>query len=129
MIGDSLLELIITEAREVKSVVTDSRHIARALRIALEERDRVCCVPGCGASNGLEADHWQTDYAKGGKTSIENLALLCRYHHHQKTNRGWRLEGPPGRWRFIGPDRREARGSPVEPKLFEGSVEELDDTG
>jgi hypothetical protein len=104
LLGGSVLELVISEGKDVRAVVTDSRHISRALRIALEERDRVCCVPGCTASDHLEADHWETEFAKGGKTSLGNLALLCAYHHDQKTWGGWHLEGPPGQWRFFGPD-------------------------
>lgn len=111
LIGDALLELIVTEGTDVRSVVTDTRHVARALQIALEERDPVCCVPGCTQTTGLERDHWQTDYIAGGKTCLDNLAMLCPNHHDQKTHRGWRLEGPPGRWRFIGPDGNEARGT------------------
>jgi hypothetical protein len=111
LIGDALLELIVTEGTDVRSVVTDTRHVARALQIALEERDSVCCVPGCTQTTGLERDHWQTDYIAGGKTCLDNLAMLCPYHHDQKTHRGWRLEGPPGRWRFTGPDGNEARGT------------------
>jgi hypothetical protein len=109
LIGDSILELIVTEGVDVRTVVTDSRHIARAVRIALEERDRTCCVPGCSATDPLEADHWQVDYAEGGATAIDNLALICRYHHDLKTHRGWRLEGPPGQWHFVGPESAEAR--------------------
>lgn len=112
LIGDAFLELFIAEGTDVRTVVTDTRHVSRALRIALEERDSVCCVPGCNQSMGLERDHWQTDFSKNGKTSLENLAMLCAYHHDLKTNRGWRLVGPPGRWRFVGPEGEEARGSP-----------------
>jgi Domain of unknown function (DUF222) len=108
LLGDSLLELVVTEGKDVRAVVTESRYISRALRIALEERDQVCCVPGCTDSGHLEADHWETEFNKGGKTSLENLALLCSYHHDQKTYRGWRIEGPPGQWRFIGPDGTES---------------------
>ena len=60
-------------------------------------------------SDPLEIDHKDTDYAKGGETRIDNLARLCPYHHHQKTYRGWRLEGGPGQWRFVGPDPPDER--------------------
>jgi len=111
LIGDAFLELFIAEGTDVKTVVTDTRHVARALRIALEERDSVCCVPGCNQSMGLERDHWQTDFIKGGETSLENLAMLCPHHHDLKTHKGWRLVGPPGRWRFVGPEGEEVRAS------------------
>lgn len=112
LIGDAFLELFIAEGTDVRTVVTDTRHVARALQIALEERDSVCCVPGCNQSMGLERDHWQTDFVKGGETSIANLAMLCPHHHDRKTHRGWRLVGPPGRWRFIGPEGEEPIRSP-----------------
>jgi hypothetical protein len=112
LIGESVLELIVSEGRDVKTVVTDTRHVSRALRIALEERDQVCAVPGCTASDPLEIDHWRTEFAKGGETKLENLVRLCRYHHYLKTNQGWRLEGPPGEWRFKGPGGEEARAGP-----------------
>jgi hypothetical protein len=103
ILGDSLLELVMTEGKDVKTVCTNSRYIRRALRVALEERDQTCCVPECEMSDPLEIDH-RSDYSKGGETSLENLARLCPYHHHLKTHRGWRLEGGPGSWRFVRPD-------------------------
>ena len=107
ILGDSILELVLTNGTDVTTVCTDSRYIRKALRIALEERDQTCSVPDCNMSDPLEVDHWNTDYAKGGKTSLDNLARLCSYHHHQKSYRGWRLEGGPGNWRFVGPDPPE----------------------
>ncbi len=104
ILGDSLLELVLTKGKDVTTVYSDSRYIKKALRIALEERDQTCVVPDCAMSDPLEVDHWTTDYGKGGKTSLDNLARLCPYHHHQKTHRGWRLEGGPGAWRFVRPE-------------------------
>jgi hypothetical protein len=118
ILGDSVLELIVTEGQDVTAVCTNSRYIQKALRIALEERDETCCVPACDTSDPLEIDHFRTDYAKGGETRLDNLARLCPYHHHQKTYRGWRLEGGPGNWRFVGPD---PPGEPEKTDLSEHS--------
>ena len=104
ILDESVLQLVVTEGQDLKTVCSDSRYIKKALRIALEERDPTCCVPGCGASDPLEVDHFEADFSKGGKTRIDNLARLCPYHHHQKTYRKWRLEGGPGEWRFVRPD-------------------------
>jgi hypothetical protein len=103
VLGDAVLELVITEGQDVRAVVTNSRHIKRALQIALEERDPTCCVPGCEMSDPLEIDH-RTDFAKGGPTSLDNLARLCPFHHDLKTHKHWKLEGGPGNWRFERPD-------------------------
>src|SRR5207249_6725943 len=53
---------------------------ARTLRRALQHRDRSCRFPGCGLSfgQGHHIRHW----ARGGPTTLSNLALLCRRHHH-----------------------------------------------
>jgi hypothetical protein len=52
----------------------------------------------------LEQDHWQVDFAKGGVASMDNIALLCRYHHRLKTHQGWRLVKERGHWDFLPPD-------------------------
>jgi hypothetical protein len=105
ILGDAILELVITRGTDVTTVVSDSRYIAKALRIALEERDPVCVVPGCDNSDPLEIDHWRVDFSKDGPTSLDNLARICGFHHDRKTHRGWKLEDGPGRWRFTKPDR------------------------
>jgi hypothetical protein len=104
VLGDALLELVITDGIDVPTVITHTRHIRRALRLALDERDGACCVPGCDAADRLEADHFETDFSKGGPTEIKNLARLCSWHHYNRTHKGWRLEGGPGCWRFVAPD-------------------------
>jgi hypothetical protein len=72
----------------------------------LEERDPTCSVPGCDIQYPLERDHWRTDFAKGGETKLDNLLRVCGHHHHLKTHKGWRFEGSPGNFRFVGPDDR-----------------------
>ncbi|WP_197376433.1 HNH endonuclease signature motif containing protein [Mycolicibacterium baixiangningiae] len=57
-----------------------TRLISRTLRRALEHRDRTCAVPGCGATRGLHAHHIQ-HWEDGGLTELDNLVLLCPYHH------------------------------------------------
>ncbi|HYZ68078.1 MAG TPA: HNH endonuclease signature motif containing protein [Mycobacterium sp.] len=57
-----------------------TRGISRRLRRALEHRDRTCVVPGCGATRGLHAHHLE-HWEDGGQTELDNLVLLCPYHH------------------------------------------------
>jgi hypothetical protein len=57
-----------------------TRTVGRRLRRVLEHRDRCCVVPGCGATRGLHAHHiWH--WEDGGPTELENLVLVCPYHH------------------------------------------------
>jgi hypothetical protein len=57
-----------------------TRQINRRLRRALEYRDRMCVVPGCGATRGLHAHHIR-HWEDGGPTELANLVLVCPYHH------------------------------------------------
>ena len=57
-----------------------TRLINRRLRRALEHRHRTCAVPGCGATRGLHAHHMR-HWEDGGPTELNNLVLLCPYHH------------------------------------------------
>ncbi|KAA0080557.1 HNH endonuclease [Mycolicibacterium sp. P9-64] len=57
-----------------------TRTVGRRLRRVLEHRDRSCVVPGCGATRGLHAHHiWH--WEDGGPTELDNLVLVCPYHH------------------------------------------------
>jgi hypothetical protein len=57
-----------------------TRVINRRLRRALEHRHPTCAVPGCGASRGLHAHHIR-HWDDGGQTELDNLVLVCPYHH------------------------------------------------
>jgi len=57
-----------------------TRVINRRLRRALEHRDSTCAVPGCGATRGLHAHHIR-HWEDGGPTELDNLVLVCPYHH------------------------------------------------
>jgi hypothetical protein len=108
ILGEAFLKLVITDGVDIAGVTHIGRVIPAAIRTALEARDPVCVVPGCGSAWQLEIDHWQIPYAQGGPTELANLARCCRYHHRLKTHKGWRLEGGPGRWRWLSPDGHDA---------------------
>ena len=57
-----------------------TRLINRRLRRALEHRHPTCAVPGCGATRGLHAHHIR-HWEDGGATELDNLVLVCPYHH------------------------------------------------
>ena len=77
LMSDPILTVLRTKGTEVLAASTSTRVIRRSLRQAIEQRDRVCVVPGCGIASGLEIDHL-VPFAKGGPTSIENLQRLCK---------------------------------------------------
>lgn len=100
--SDAILSAVLTEGADVKAVAHLGRTIPARLRTALQARDAECAVPGCHNRHRLEIDHIQP-FAEGGPTSLDNLARLCRPHHHMKTNLGFRVIGGPGKWKWIAP--------------------------
>jgi hypothetical protein len=69
------------------SVVLDvgrkTRVIPAALRRAVVARDRHCVKRDCGRKPGWCDVHHIVPWSEGGETVIDNLCLLCRYHHSQ----------------------------------------------
>jgi hypothetical protein len=70
-----------------------ARTVNRRLRRALERRDRCCAVPGCGATRGLHAHHI-VHWEDGGPTELDNMVLLCPYHHRLHHKGGITITGP-----------------------------------
>ena len=67
-----------------------TRRIAsRSQTIALHARDGGCSFPGCDTAPEWCERHHIVPWIDGGSTDLDNLTLLCRYHHHNFTSRGW----------------------------------------
>jgi len=79
------------------------RTVTPALFRALKSRDRHCQFPGCDSSVQLHAHHI-TWWSRGGRTSPDNLLLLCRKHHHAVHDREWTCEGTATSPTFTRPD-------------------------
>jgi hypothetical protein len=81
---DARISRVITDGpSEILDVGRESRTATAAQRRALLVRDGGCVFPGCDRPPGwCEAHHirWWDD---GGTTDLDNLCLLCSYHHHQ----------------------------------------------
>ena len=103
LLGEALVELLIAKGTDVTTVYSAGRHIPQRVRSALLLRDPRCVVPGCDARLGLENDHWVTEFAKGGLTSLDTLARLCRRHHRDRTHHGFELEKDGDTWIWIAP--------------------------
>ncbi|KAA0075665.1 HNH endonuclease, partial [Mycolicibacterium sp. P9-64] len=70
-----------------------TRTIGRRLRRVLEHRDRACVIPGCAATRGLHAHHI-VHWEDGGETELENLVLVCPYHHRAHHRGDITITGP-----------------------------------
>ena len=81
------------------------RTVGWRLRKALDVRDGGCRFPGCG-SRHTQAHH-AIPWSEGGETKLDNLILLCRFHHRAVHEGGWRVEmGQAGAARFRDPHGR-----------------------
>jgi hypothetical protein len=116
LLGDALLDVIITDGVDVTTVVRPRRNIPTPLATAIMDRDQYCVVPGCGKRLGLEKDHWQRPVKNDGEASYDNLVRLCKHHHYLRTHQGWTLTGGPGNWHFDPPEQAKAQRAPVRKK-------------
>jgi hypothetical protein len=66
---------------EPLSIGRRSRTIPPPMRRALRNRDKGCRFPGCTNTRFVDGHHIR-HWADGGETSLDNLVMLCRRHHH-----------------------------------------------
>lgn len=89
---DSLLvKLFKDQHGEPLSIGRKSRTIPPPMRRALQARDGGCRFPGCTHTRFVDGHHLQ-HWAEGGETSLDNLVLLCRHHHHLVHDGGFACE-------------------------------------
>lgn len=89
---------------------------------ALTVRDgRQCQFPGCANSRFLHAHHIR-HWLHGGRTDIDNLILVCTFHHMLIHDNGFEISRSEGTWQFRRPDGSEV---PVAPTPLSGRTERL----
>ena len=84
---------------EILDVGRLTRSVPPAIWNALVARDRHCTAPGCDRSPEYCEAHHIWFWELGGPTNLENLRLLCWYHHKElhikeaktRTRGGWKL--------------------------------------
>ncbi|WP_157979821.1 HNH endonuclease [Kribbella monticola] len=74
-----IIPVVLGSESEPLDVGREHRFVTKALRHALNRRDKGCVV--CGAAPRYCHAHHIVHWADGGTTSLENLALLCSAHH------------------------------------------------
>jgi Domain of unknown function (DUF222) len=65
------------------------RLASRGQTMALIARDAGCSFPGCTHPPQWCDRHHILDWILGGPTDLDNLTLLCRYHHTHFLQKGW----------------------------------------
>ncbi len=83
-----------------------------AQRREVTRRDRQCRFPGC-ANTTFTNVHHVVAWKPGGRTDLDNLALLCEHHHHLVHTTGWTMSGDANaELSFIGPSGRVMTSRP-----------------
>ncbi|MEC3917140.1 HNH endonuclease signature motif containing protein, partial [Nocardia sp. CDC160] len=84
--------LAVLDKDEIPLYLAHGERLASAgQRLALIARDRGCTHPGCDVPASMCAAHHVIDWAKGGPTDLNNLALVCDHHHAlvNDSDNGW----------------------------------------
>jgi hypothetical protein len=81
-----------------------SREPSAAMLRQLRHRDHECTFPGCGARRFVQAHHivW---WEQGGRTDLDNLLLVCSFHHKLVHEYRWAVQREQdGTVRWFHPD-------------------------
>jgi hypothetical protein len=101
------------EDRNPLALVRTRRDPSPAMMRALHYRDQECRFPDCQSTRHTVAHHlvW---WSRGGRTDIENLILLCTFHHKLVHEHGWHAaRAPDGTVRWSYPSGIRYRAGPA----------------
>lgn len=121
---DARARVLLTDRAANRMYLGRSRRLASPAQIAALTADGggSCRFPGCHHTRHLHAHHVR-HWMRGGPTDVDNLVLLCSFHHRLVHDHRYLVLRPPGEdWLFHRPDGTpvEATGGPLD-----GSAESL----
>lgn len=82
-------------------------------RLALAVRDGGCLWPGCDRPPAYCEAHHCDHWADGGRTDCSVGISLCRFHHLNLHNGGWRISREPGGGGFLLHPSPASGGDPI----------------
>jgi hypothetical protein len=96
------------------------RLASKGQRLALGARDKGCTFPGCTRPAAWTEVHHVREWNRGGSTDLDQMCLVCRFHHRHFAAFGWEvvmLDGVP-HWRppdWLDPHRQPIRNTAHHP--------------
>jgi Domain of unknown function (DUF222) len=111
-----VIPVICTDTGGVLAYGRARRLAAVGQRHALAARDGGCSFPGCNRPAAWTEVHHVREWIDGGETNIDEMCLLCRFHHRMFAKLGWEvvmLDGVP-HWippAWLDPHRRPRRNT------------------
>jgi hypothetical protein len=102
---DAGVSRVITDPASVPlDVGRETRTVTVGQWAALVVRDRGCAFPGCTRPPEWCIAHHILHWADGGTTDLDNLVLLCGFHHRRVHHHGWDIRiAADGHPEFIPP--------------------------
>jgi Domain of unknown function (DUF222) len=114
--------VVVNSTGGVMSYGRTRRLVSPSMRLALIARDQGCTFPGCDRpATWCEAHHFR-EWADSGPTDLDNLGLVCGYHHGQFERLGWRgvmIDGVP---HWVPPAYRDPTRTPRRNQLHTPSL-------
>jgi hypothetical protein len=92
-----IIPAVLNSAGAVLDLGRSRRIASHTQTLALTARDGGCSFPGCDRAAQWCERHHIKEWVDGGATDLDNLTLLCRYHHHNFAGRGWTCRINPDR--------------------------------
>ncbi|MCZ6504883.1 MAG: DUF222 domain-containing protein [Actinobacteria bacterium] len=93
---DAVVETVVTDDNIVVGVGRNSRTVPGWLRRLVTHRDGGHCQwVGCSHTRWIQVHHIQ-HWSHGGPTDLDNLILLCGFHHRFVHENGWHITRKPG---------------------------------
>jgi hypothetical protein len=99
-----IVPMVLGSRSEPLDVVRRQRTAPDAIRRALNLRDGGCAFPGCGRRPRRCQAHHVRHWLDDGATALNNMCLLCRYHHQLIHHGHWRIRMVDGRPWFVPPE-------------------------
>lgn len=88
---DATMRVVVTDGSQVLGVTAAHPKVSARLRAALVARDGGCRFPSCTRPVDVCDNHHVVPVAADGPTELDNLALICRDHHHAIHDSGWNV--------------------------------------
>lgn len=121
MLCDCDVQVLFEKDGQAVGVSQKSSVITGRLRRLVLARDRCCQFPGCGRRAGVDVHHLHGRRRKG-TNELDNLTVLCRFHHHRMHEGNWTVERRGEHLVFTAPDGRSFTNKPRSSSGHPGQV-------
>jgi hypothetical protein len=108
-----VIPVVFKGAREIAAYGQSQRIATPTQRRVLAARDQGCAFPGCAIPPDWCETHHAPDFQLSRRTRVDELVLLCGYHHREHERLGWTCRMIDGRPHFTPPAWVDASRTPL----------------